>query len=539
MLLDERLRRPDIMRIPSGQSFVSNLLPGRDRLVAFSLPLLLLAACASPAEKAAEQAAIAQRLFDAGNYTAARTYIGKALSYGGDNAEILLLDARIKARLSDLRGAYDAYRTVLVFQPDNLEALSSVAQIGAMMGEKDVVRDAIRRGLAIDPSNSELLLTAGVVELQDSDFPAAMRLADRILSANPGDPRGLALKARALTQTGRGGEALELLRAQIAQTGNNSMIAGALLETARAEGQPAIMIEQFPVLIEAMPQSVDLALDEINVRYKVGDREGARYAARDFIAKFGAQADAMARLLDMWEEYDPTPLGADDLAQIAASGAIEARLAVARFYFDRGDLAAAQALVADSPDLRAAGLGARIQIRRGEPGGLQAAGRVISTDDTNCEALTAMAEWNLGQGKIDAAVIPAQVVATQCRDRIDGFLILMDAYQRANRAPAVERVSRDGISAHPLDARLTSRFADWLLKRGRGEAAVAAARRLTTVAPSRESSWRVLASVCQRAGNSVCAGDAARGLARAKTIYQIDPLPGVRPPDPLFGRTWR
>jgi tetratricopeptide (TPR) repeat protein len=539
LLLDERLRRLDIMRIPAGQSFVSRLLPPRDRVLAFSLPLLLLAACASPAEKAAEQAAIAQRLFDAGNLPAAKTYIGKALAYGGDDVDILLLDARIKTGLSDLRGAYDAYRTVLVFQPDNLEALASVAQIGVMVGEKDVARDAIRRSLAIEPANPQILLTAGVMELQDNDFAAAIALGDRILTNAPGDPRGLALKARALTQMGRGDEALTLLREQIALTGNNSMIAGALLETARAQGQPTVMIEQFPVLIEAMPQSVELALDEINVRYKAGDREGARFAARDFLGKFGAQADAMARLLDLWEEYDPAPLSADDMAQIAANGAIEARLAAARYYFDRGDLAAAQALVADSPDLRAAGLRARIQIRRGEPGGVQAAGRIIANDDTNCEALTAMAEWNLGQGKIDAAVIPAQVVAAQCRDRIDGYLILAQAYERANRAPAVERVSRDGIAAHPLDPRLTSRFADWLLKRGRGESAVAAARRLTTVAPSRESSWRVLASVCKRAGNSICAGDAARGLARVKTVYQLDPLPGVRPPDPLFGRTWR
>lgn len=528
------------MRIARGQSFVSTLLPARDRLIAVSLSLLLmLAACASPAEKAAEQAAIAQRLFDAGNLPAARTFISKALSYGGDNVEILLLDARIKARMSDLRGAYDAYRTVLVFQPDNLEALATVGQIGAMVGEEDVARDAIKRVLAIDPFNAEMLLTAGVLELKDDDFPEALRLAEQILGANKGDPRGLALKARALTQMGRGPEVLAMLREQIALTGNNSMIAGALLETARAQGEPAVMIEQFPVLIESMPQSTDLALDEINVRYKSGDRDGARLAARDFIGKFGAQADAMARLLDLWEEYDLEPLGADEVAQLAANGAVEARLAAARFYVDHGNPAVAQALVANSPDPRAAGLRARLQVRRGDARGADAARAILEDDDTNCEALTAMAEWHLARGQVDAAVIPAQVVATQCRDRIDGYVVLANAYQRAGRAPAVERVSRDGIEAHPLDPRLTSRFADWLLARGRPESAVAAARRLTTVAPSRESSWRVLTSVCQRAKNTVCAGDGARGLARAKTVYQLDPLPGVRPPDPLFGRTWR
>jgi predicted Zn-dependent protease len=330
-----------------------------------------------------------------------------------------------------------------------------------------------------------------------------------------------------------------MLRDQIALTGNNSMVAGALLETARAEGDVAAMLEQFPLLIETIPESSELVLDEINTRYKSGDQAGARFAARDFIAKFGARADVMARLLDLWEEYDTDPLSRDDLAALAANGTIEARLAAARYYVDRGNLAAADALVANSPDPRAAGLRARLLIRRGDPRGVAAAGRVVGADNTNCEALTAMAEWNVGQGKIDAAVLAAQVLATQCRDRIDGYVVLANAYQRANRPAAVERVSREGIEAHPLDPRLTGGFADWLLKRGRGQSAIAVARRLTTLAPSRESSWRLLASVCQRAGNRVCAGDAARSLAHAKTVYQLDPLPGARAPDPLFGRTWR
>ncbi len=541
------------MRIGLGQSFVWPLLPARDVWLAIPLSLLLFtSACASSAEKAAQEAALAQQMLDVGNLPIARAAIGRALAHGGDNVEILLLDARIKVRVQDLRGAFDAYRTVLVFQPDNLEALSTVAQLGAIVGDKATARDAIRRALAIEPNNPEMLLTSGVMALEDEfaitiseaeqeddDFAKATRLADQILATSPGDPRGLALKARTLTLTGRGTEALALLRDQIAKTGNSQMVAGALLETARAQGNVEVMLEQFPLLIGSLPQSTDLALDEINTRYKSGDRDGARSAARDFIAKFGAQSESMARLLDLWEEYDTQPLSPTDLANLGASGAIEARLAAARFYVDRGDLAAAQALVANSPDPRAAGLKARLQIRRGDPRGVQAAGAIVGADNTNCEALTAMAEWNLGQGKIDAAVLAAQVVATQCRDRIDGFVILANAYQRAGRAPAVERVSREGIDAHPLNPRLTSRFADWLFTRGRAESAVAAARRLTTVAPSRESSWRVLASVCQRAKNSVCAGDAARGLAKAKTTYQLDALPGVRPPDPLFGRTWR
>lgn len=507
--------------------------------VAISLPLLLLAGCTSAAEKAAKEAALAQTLYNAGNLPLARAAAGRALMHGGDSPELLLLDARIKMQMQDYGAAFEAYRTVLVFQPDNAEALGVVAQIGSMSGEEDVAREAIKKGLALDPQNADLLLTAGVMALGEEDHAEALRLADRILANAAGDPRGLALKARALTLTGRGGEALALLREQIARTGNDSMIAGALLEVARAQGDVPTMLEQFTLLTASAPDSSELVLDEINVRYKAGDAEGARAVARDFIARFGSQSDAMARLLTLWEEYDPTPLTPQDIAALAGNGAIEARLAAARFHVDRGKLAAARALVAGSNDPRALGLVARIQRRQGDARGIAAARRILAEDETNCEALTALAEHHLAGGRIDAAVVPAQVAATQCRDRIDGYVILADAYQRANRPAAVERVSRDGIEAHPLDPRLTRRFAEWLAARGRASSAVAAARRLTIVAPSRESSWRILADTCRRADNSVCAGDAARGLARARTMFQLDPLPGVRRPDPLFGRTWR
>lgn len=539
MLLEERVRQPVTTPTSLGQSFVSSPFPPRDRIVAICLPLLLLMACASPAEKAAADAAIAEQLLAAGDLPGARAAIGRALSHGGNSVDMLLIDARIKMRMQEWNGAYDSYRTVLALQPDNIEALSVVGQIGSMLGEDKVAREAIGKVLAANPQDAEMLLTLGVLELRDDNHAEALALAERILANAPGDPRGLALKARVLTLTGRAGAALAMLRDQIAKTGNDPMIAGALLEVARAQGNVPTMLEQFPLLISTSPQSIDLALDEINIRYKSGDAAGARQASRDFIARFGTQGEAMARLLGLWEEYDRTPLASADLAALAASGAIEARLASARFFVDRGDLESAQALVADAPDPRAAGLRARLQLRAGDLRGAAAAERILATDETNCEALTAIAEHHLAAGRVDAAVVPAQVLSTQCRDRIDGYVILANAYARAKRAAAVERVSRDSIEAHPLDPRTTRMFVEWLGANGRASSAVAAARRLTIVAPSRQSSWRILADACRRAGNSACMGDAAAGLARARTTFQLDPLPGVRQADDLFGRTWR
>lgn len=209
MLPEKRVGPHDNTRTVNGQLFVFIPFPVRDKLIALGLPLLLLvAACSSPAEKAAQEAALAQTLYDADNMPLARAAMNRALAHGARSPEVVLLDARIRMRMQEWNAGYDAYRTLLIFQPDNLEALAVVAQIGSMIGEEEVARDAITRALAIDPDNADVLLTAGVLALRDDDPAEALRIAGRILAFAPGDGRGLALKARGLTLTGRGGEAL-------------------------------------------------------------------------------------------------------------------------------------------------------------------------------------------------------------------------------------------------------------------------------------------------------------------------------------------
>lgn len=539
LTLDISMRRAITMAMQHGQLFVGRL-PIRDTLLAICFPLFLgLGACSSSLEKANKEAAIAQQLLDQGDLPAARKAIARAMQHSDDQLPILLLDARIKYRMQDFRAAFDAYRVVLALDPNNLEALVATAQLALALGDKDTARDMIRRGLAIEPGQPEILLTRGVLELDAKKYDQAITTGEEILKSNPADPRGIVLKARGMFLQGEKAQALQLLRDTITRSGNNSLLSSALLEVARAEGDVPVMLEQFAFLSSQNQDSVDLALDEINVRYKSGDVAGARTVSLDFLRRFGSDAGASARLVDMWGEYDKRPLTDSDIASLASDIGLEGRLAVARYYVDHSDLASAGRLVAGSTDARAAGMRARIGVLQGQASAAAAAKAIIDKDTTNCEALTALAEWDLAQGKSNAAVSPAQLAATNCRDRIDGYLLLAKAYEMARRPAGVERVFREGIEAHPLDPQLTAAFTDWLLSTGRDDAAVSAASRLSKVAPARESTWRVYRSVCERAGDKICAAQAAKGLETAKTNYSLDPLPGTRQANPLIGRTWR
>ncbi len=507
------------------------------RAIPFAAALLLMS-CTNPQEEAQREAALAQQLLNSGDLPGARSAIARAMAHRDDQLDIVLLDARIKLRMQDMAAAFEAFRTVLVFDPNNQEALTAVTQISVMFSDKKTAREMIDRALALDPNNAEVLLSKGVLELDDKDYPAAIVTADRLLT-NPSDPRGTVLKSRALFLSGDRAASYQLLRETTAEFGNNELVAAALLENARAEGDVPAMLEQFIFLGLSQAQSADLALDEINVRYKSGDLEGARLRGVDFLSRFGGDATQVLRLVQLWEEYDPTPLNDADIQTLAQNGSVEARLAVVRYLIDMGQPDAGIPLLANAPDPRVYGMMSRLQVLRGDRAGLVSARRRLETDQGNCEALTAVAEWELAHGTYEQAVIPAQVLATQCRNRTDGYDLLAAAYRKAERPRAVERAFREGTEAHPQDARLAADFANWLLANGRAQSAVALTRRLTVMAPARISSWKLRVDVCKRAGDSACVSQAERGLAIARTIFALDSLPGLKRGDTLFGRTWQ
>lgn len=500
---------------------------------------LITGACADDRAQAYQEAQTAQTLLNQGDLPGARLAISRALALRDDQLDILLLDAQIKSRAGDMRAAYDAYRMVLAIDPRQPEALLAVAQIGLGVGEARRSREAIETILSMAPGQPDALLLKGIHALNRKDYPGALALADQLLANDQNDRRGIVLKARALSLTDRRDEALALLRHTAETIGNDELISIALLENARDEGDVPVMLEQFALLRQARSQSIDLAMDEANVRYKSGDTDGARELGADILRRFGNNSEAMLRIRSVWQEYDPDPLSPRERSQLAGNGALNARLAAARHYLAQGKPEIALALVESLQDARAMGLKARIAVAADAPGSIETVARVLSQDKTNCDALAAAAEWNLAQRRPAAAIEPAQKAAADCRDSNDGYLLLSRAYSRLDRAAGAERVYREGLSAHPDDYALTASYAAWLIRAGRHDAAEAIADRLTDRAPQRLSSWRLLEKTCSETGNRSCAATARRGIEAARKDFSIDLPPGERASNPLLGQQWR
>jgi len=500
---------------------------------------LMTAGCGDNTAAAYQEAQTAEALMNQGDIAGARLAMAKALALRDDQVDILLLDARIKSRAGDVRGAYDAYRTVLAIDPRQPEALLAVAQLGMAVGDTRQSREAVETILTMIPGQPDALLIKGINALDRKDYAEATKVADQLLANDAGDRGGIVLKARVLALTGHRPEALAMLRKAAETIGNDEMIATALLENARDAGDVPIMLEQFSLLRQARPQSIDLAIDEANVRYKSGDMAGARTMGEDILGRFGESDTAMQRLGALWREYDPDPLRPEARAQLAQGGALNARIRAAQHYLEQGKPDVAQALLGDARDALAMGLRARIAVVTDQPGSITAAAGIIGQDQTNCDALIAAAEWNLRNGKPVAAVEPAQRAASECRDSSDGYLLLARAYGEQDRAAGAVRVYREGLAAHPDDYALSAAYTRWLLNAGRKDAAEVIADRLTNRAPHRPSSWRLLAQTCEAAKDNGCLATAREGLEKAKKDFSIDLPSGQRYTNPLFGQQWR
>ncbi len=526
--------------MPENQCFVGSPRVAKGWCSVLALAAALaLTGCSDRNERAFAEAQRAEALMQQGNLPEARMAIASALRLRDDQVDYLLLDARIKFMMQDIRGAYEGYRVVLAMNPNNPEALLGVAQLGMSTGNERESRDAADRILAMEPSQPDALLIKGVHALNRKRHEEALELGERLLAGAPGDTRGIVLKARAISLLGRPDEALELLLDAATGSGNNDMLATAMLEVARDKSNVQVMLEQLALLRGSRPNSIDLAIDEANIRYKSGDRERARTVGREILDRHGDNAEALSRLADLWLEYDGDPLTAAERASLAAGGKRGARLALAKYYFDRGDLAAAEPLVASLGGDRAGGLKARIALALGRPGAAAAVEDIAARDTSNCDALAALAEIRLGRGDARGAVIAAQTLAAECEDRNDGFLLLARAYDAQGRTAGVERAYREGVSVRPLDRILSARLAEWLLSQGREQAAVSAARRLAQSVPAKVSSWRLLAEICLQADDAVCAGSAREREEEARTNYVIDLPPGQRAANPLLGQRWQ
>jgi Tfp pilus assembly protein PilF len=492
--------------------------------------------CSDRSQEAAQKAALAQRALNSNDLLTARTAITAAIADRDDIADYHILRGRIEFAMGSPGAAYNAYSNALALDPTNMEALLQVAQLGLTTGNLRGSRDATDQALELDPNQTDALLIRGIHSMVEHDYAEAITYADKILAKAPGQEGASILKARALYTLHKPEEALATLDKISGGAANSQATTLTRLEIYRAQRRPADMLAQFERLHTLRPDDPELALDEANLRLKLGQRPPGQALIEKALANRAVNRVLAERAIGLWQEYGSYDVPGSAIERIGRDGSDAARTALVRYLIEQARAADAAKIYAQIKSGGPAGLKARLLLLNGasqEAG--QLAAKILARDKSDCDALLAAAGSAMKRGRAEEALRFAQQASSECPTMGRGWLLSARAYQALGRESGVSRVYGDALEANKQSEQLTAAYAQWLVSEQRTREAVAISRRLTQYAPSLLSGWRLYEDLCQRF-DPTCATSATKGLAKAHTLLGVDLEPGEPPPNGLLGR---
>lgn len=152
--------------------------------------LSVLAACASPEEKAAAYVAKAQALYDAGDYEQAGLEVRNAAQVEPKNAKARYLLALLAEQKEDYKGMFNHLLVAVDADPANIEARLKLAMVFVVIGDWASVTeqtDALRR---LAPEDARVVLLQARVDLQNGNLSAGRAGLEKSMQLDPsnGDP---------------------------------------------------------------------------------------------------------------------------------------------------------------------------------------------------------------------------------------------------------------------------------------------------------------------------------------------------------------
>lgn len=496
--------------------------------------------CNDRVEEAADNAALAQAYFDAGNFLEARESIQRAIAARDDVPAYFIILARSELALQQTSGAFNAYSRALDLQADNLEVLQNIAELGLQTQRIREADEAADRMLLLFPGSTRAMLVKGFVAIESGRFDDARRFASDILRANPDDEGGAILSARLTALEGRFDEAIAELQKARSTTGDTEALNATLLEVYRAQGNAAGMRSVFPKVVAAAGQLADYRLDYINFLYKTGDRSAARREMRKAIADRPNDLAMLASLGRLFHEYDPNPFTPAQRQALAQSGSRVSQVALARFYLESSQLAEALAILKQplaQEVLEAKALAARILVAQGRADAADGmAASVLALDPRNLDALQARSARRYMAGKLDGAIEDANVIVSDAPQEYTGYVALANAYLAKGSALRARQVFERGVDALPQSILLTQSYEQFLRRLGDGARVKSIYADLAAAAPSSVKALQSLVRVCSESEDPVCLAKANGGLAFAQRSFVIDDAPGAPRARGLFSR---
>jgi tetratricopeptide (TPR) repeat protein len=149
------------------------------------LIFILLTACGSPEERAANYLAQAEALYEEEDYVTARIEALNAAQIEPRNADVRFLLAKIEEHEQEFRKAIGHLQVAIDADPNHLESRIKLGNYYVLAKSAELASEQANAAIELAPSNSEVRLLLARVHLLNNDIDAAEKLVDATLASDP------------------------------------------------------------------------------------------------------------------------------------------------------------------------------------------------------------------------------------------------------------------------------------------------------------------------------------------------------------------
>jgi tetratricopeptide (TPR) repeat protein len=443
--------------------------------------MLLLAACDSPQERAAEYLKNGKALYESGDLSKAAIEFRNALQINPTGVEAKYFTALIFEKKGNLPRAMSAFQEVALQDPNNRDAQLKLGQYALMngdageagmradrlialdsnkpdghtmkaaaflmMGKLAEAETEAKAALALRPNDEDATIVLASQRARQSKFDEAEALVKESLAVNPKSVQLLGFKLKLLSDQHRTAEVEQVLRQLIEIDPDNPRHVVAMANELTAAGRMPEAQEEFRRAIKANSKSeLLLAAYAAFLEKQVGTAEAIE-EAKALAGQFKGNAlysFLLARLYIKANQLDAAEILLNKLVEEfeRSSDKLDARVELARIALLRGDKQGAFTQLAD----------------------------ILKADSKNQSALLMRAAMKLSDAKLDEAIADARAALSDTPTSAPALAILAKAYMASNEQELAIGALRNLARVVPDNADVRMQLAGLLVTRAPDEA---------------------------------------------------------------------
>ncbi len=458
---------------------MKSLYTARSARLLYSLPLILLAGCGSPEQRAQGYYESGIELIAKKDDVAARVELLKAVKYKADRVDVWRalagVDERTKAGPASV---FQDLRRVVELDANDLDARLKLARIMVEGGAADAALKIVEAANEGDKPSAPIHALKALILLRTKDTAGAVREAQRAAAIDPSNVDATTLLASKKIADGDPDGALQMLNAlPDADQRNDARISLAKVQAYARKGDLPQAETQLQKLVADNPKEFGLRGQLIRF-YMSGRRfDDAERELRTMADATPANSKAGMDLVRFLVSVKGSKAGRDELnARIRAGGDVfDYQIALAELTFADGNLPEATqqlqnlASAAPTPERKLA-----VQTKLAEiyvnKGNITAAepliAEILQKDRRNTVGLRLRAAIKIEQGQFDSAIVDLREALNDQPKSPDLLLLMAAAYERGGKNELADRQFADALRVSGQNTNVAMRYVAFLQRRG-------------------------------------------------------------------------